>query len=111
MTVEQFEKQYGQEKPYFEYWFGEPVQKSVPTWLHSLLQKTTMKLLDDAGYVSAAEVQLKISDEFQPLPEVTAVRPGEVELPYPTRPVEIVVEVLCPDDQLAQAAKQHHPSS
>ncbi|MBV8895850.1 MAG: Uma2 family endonuclease [Acidobacteriaceae bacterium] len=106
MTVEQFEAQYGQEKPYFEYWFGEPVQKSMPTWLHSLLQKIIMKLLDEAGYVSGAEVKLKISDDFQPLPDVTAVLPGEVELPYPTRPVEIVVEVLSPDDQLSQVRRK-----
>jgi Uma2 family endonuclease len=106
VTVEQFERQYEHCKPYFEYWFGEPVQKSIPTWLHSLLQKIIMRLLDDAGYVSGAEVKLKISDEFQPLPDVTAVLPGEVELPYPTRPVEVVVEILSPDDQYSQVERK-----
>jgi hypothetical protein len=56
MTVEQFERQYGHEKPYFEYWFGQPVQKAMPTWIHSMLQKIIMRLLDDAGYESGAEV-------------------------------------------------------
>ena len=102
MTVEHFDQQFGQEKPYFEYWFGEPVQKKMPTWLHSLLQKIIVRLLDDAGYESGAEVKLKISAEFQPLPDVSAVIPGKVELPYPTRPVEIVVEILSPDDQFSQ---------
>jgi Uma2 family endonuclease len=102
MTVEQFERQYGQEKPYFEYWFGQPVQKSMPTWIHSMLQKIIMRLLDDAGYESGAEVKLKISADFQPLPDVSAVLPGQVELPYPTRPVEVVVEILSPDDQFSQ---------
>ncbi|HEY3937982.1 MAG TPA: Uma2 family endonuclease [Bryobacteraceae bacterium] len=102
MTVEQFDRQYGQRKPYFEYWFGEAVQKSMPTWIHSLLQKIIMRLLDDAGYESGAEVKLKTSDDFQPLPDVSAVLPGNVELPYPIRPVEVVVEILSPDDQFSQ---------
>src|SRR5438874_852435 len=102
MTVEQFDLQYGQRKPYFEYWFGQPVQKVTPTWVHSILQKILMRLLDDAGYESGAEVKLKISGNFQPLPDVCAVLPGEVELPYPTRPVEVVVEILSTDDQFSQ---------
>jgi Uma2 family endonuclease len=102
MTVEQFERQYGHEKPYFEYWFGEPIQKAMPTWIHSMLQKIIMRLLDDAGYESGAEVKLKISDNFQPLPDVSAVLPGHVEVPYPTRPVEVVVEILSSDDRFSQ---------
>jgi Uma2 family endonuclease len=102
VTVQQFDQQYGGQKPYFEYWFGRPVQKAMPTWMHSLLQKIIMRLLDDAGYESGAEVKLKISADFQPLPDVSAVLPGQVELPYPTRAVEIVVEILSPDDQFAQ---------
>jgi Uma2 family endonuclease len=102
LTAEQFDQQYGRQKPYFEYWFGEPVQKAVPTWLHSMLQKIIMRLLDDAGYESGAEVKLKISTDFQPLPDVSAVLPGQVELPYPTRPVEVVVEILSPDDRFSE---------
>jgi hypothetical protein len=48
MTLEQFELQYATRKPYFEYWFGAPVQKSMPTWIHGLPQKIIMRLLDDA---------------------------------------------------------------
>ena len=102
LTPEQFDQQYGNHKPYLEYWFGEPVQKAVPTWLHSMLQKIIMRLLDDTGYESGAEVKLKISSDFQPLPDVAAVLPGQVELPYPTRPVEVVVEILSPDDRFSE---------
>jgi Uma2 family endonuclease len=101
MTVEQFDRQYGQRKPYFEYWFGEPVQKARPTWIHSLLQKIIMRLVDEAGYESGAELKLKLSPHFQPLPDVSAVLPGQVETPFPTSPVEVVVEILSPDDQRA----------
>jgi Uma2 family endonuclease len=106
VTVQQFEQQYGGQKPYFEYWFGEPVQKAMPTWMHSLLQKIIIRLLDDAGYESGAEIKLKISPDFQPLPDVSAVRPGEVELPYPTHPVEIVVEILSADDQFSHVLRK-----
>jgi Uma2 family endonuclease len=106
VTLQQFESQYGHQKPYFEYWFGEAVQKSMPTWLHSLLQKIVMRLLDEAGYVSGAEVKLRISEHFQPLPDVTAVWPGQVELPYPTRPVEVVVEILSPDDHISHIVEK-----
>ena len=29
LTPEEFEKQYDHEKPNYEYWFGEPIQKSM----------------------------------------------------------------------------------
>jgi len=74
----------------------------MPTWVHSMLQKMIMRLLDDAGYESGAELRLKTSSEFQPLPDVSAVLLGRVELPYPTEPVDIVVEILSPDDNLAK---------
>ncbi len=102
MTVEQFDRQYGHEKPYYEYWFGEPIQKAVPTWIHSILQKIIMRLLDDAGYESGAEVKLRISTGFQPLPDVCAVLAGHIELPYPTQPVDVVVEILSPDDRFSE---------
>jgi Uma2 family endonuclease len=106
MNAEQFERQYGDRKPYFEYWFGQPVQKSMPTWVHALLQKIILRMLDDAGYESGAEVKLKISPDFQPLPDVSAVRPGQVESPYPTSPVEVVVEILSPDDEYPAVVKK-----
>ncbi len=102
MTLEQFDCQYSWQKPYYEYWFGEPVQKAMPTWIHSVLQKIIIRLLDDAGLESGAEVKLKISQEFQPLPDIVAVKPGGIELPYPTHPVELVIEILSPDDPFSR---------
>ncbi len=35
LTPQRFEQLYSDDcKPYFEYWFGEAIQKSVPTVLH-----------------------------------------------------------------------------
>jgi Uma2 family endonuclease len=106
MTLEQFDSQYARQKPYFEYWFGAAIQKTMPTWVHRLLQKIVMRLLDDAGYESAAELKLKISTEFQPLPDVSAVLPGQIVGPYPTQPVEVVVEILSPGDQLSDVVSK-----
>jgi hypothetical protein len=38
------------EKPCFEHWDGEAVQKTIPTQLHSLIQEILVRLLDGLGY-------------------------------------------------------------
>ncbi|MBV8896570.1 MAG: Uma2 family endonuclease [Acidobacteriaceae bacterium] len=97
LTVAEFESQYGQEKPYYEYWHGEPVQKSMPTWLHSFLQNILVNLLAQAGYRAAGEVKLKIDPDFQPIPDVVATR-QRVQLPYPTTALDVVIEILSESD-------------
>jgi Uma2 family endonuclease len=97
LTVTQFERRYGQEKPYYEFWYGQAIQKSTPTWIHGLLQKILMDLLSAGGYKAGSEVKLKIDPELQPIPDVIATR-GQIELPYPTKPLEIVIEILSDDD-------------
>jgi Uma2 family endonuclease len=101
LTVTEFEKQYGHEKPYYEFWHGDAVQKSMPTWIHGLLQKILMDLLSKAGYKAGSEVKLKIDPDFHPLPDVIATR-GRVEVPYPTKAVEIVIEILSDDDPMSR---------
>jgi Uma2 family endonuclease len=99
--VIEFEKQYGQEKPYYEYWYGEAVQKSASTWIHGLLQRILAGFLSQAGYKAGSEVKLKIDPDFHPVPDVIATR-GRVEVPYPTRPVEVVIEILSDDDPMSR---------
>lgn len=101
LTIAEFERQYGSEKPYYEFWHGEAVQKSMPTWLHALLQRILMDLLSQAGYKAGSEVKLKIDPELQLIPDVVATR-GRIELPYPTNPLEIVVEILSADDAMSR---------
>src|ERR1700679_525767 len=97
LTLADFERQYGDEKPYHEYWFGEAVPKAMPTLSHGLLQKIMMRALDEAGYQSASEVKLKISSDFEPVPDVIATT-GRFERPYPTQPMGVVIEILSPED-------------
>jgi Uma2 family endonuclease len=101
LTVAEFEKQYGHEKPYYEFWHGEAVQKSMPTWIHGLLQGILRDLLSKAGYRAGLEVKLKIDPDFHPVPDVIATR-RRVEVPYPTTAVEIVIEILSDDDSMSR---------
>jgi len=98
LTVEEFRERYAGEKPYFEYWFGEAIQKPVPTWLHSLLQQILGELFTQAGYKSGPELELRIDPEWQPKPDVAAAL--FVEQPYPTKPIDVVAEVLSPEDRM-----------
>jgi Uma2 family endonuclease len=105
LTVFEFERQYGELKPHHEYWFGEAISKATPTWLHGLLQKIVMTLLDEAGYKSGSEVKLKISSEFQPVPDVIATS-GRIDVPYPATPVDVVVEILSAEDSFQRVLRK-----
>jgi Uma2 family endonuclease len=45
LSLDKFRSRYAAEKPHFEYWNGEAVQKSMPTRLHSPVQKILVRLL------------------------------------------------------------------
>ncbi len=98
LTLEEFHTRYADEKPYYEYWFGEAIQKSVPTWIHVLLQSILTELFKQAGYKSGPELELRIDPNWQPTPDVAAA--SVLELPYPMKPIEIVAEVLSPTDSM-----------
>ena len=104
LSLEEFRSRYRQEKPYFEYWFGEPIQKTMPTWLHAVLQRLTLEALRRAGYKSGAEVELRIDAQWEPVPDVIGTLKPIKD--YPTEPVEIVVEILSPDDKLTHVLRK-----
>ena len=99
LSLDAFEAQYGDRKPYHEYWFGEAFEKTVPTILHSVVQHFVVQLLLLRGYFATGEARLKISKVAQPIPDVIA-NPTLVTLPYPTEPFEVAVEILSPGDDL-----------
>jgi hypothetical protein len=84
LTLEEFRNRYADAKPYYEYWFGEAIQKSVPTWLHCLLQAILTEFLTRAGYRAGPELELRIDSDWQPKADVAAAL--TVEHPYPTKP-------------------------
>lgn len=99
LTLEEFNAQYGNEHGY-EYWFGEVVRKGMPTWLHGLLQAILMDFFYKLGYASGSEIELRIDRNWRPRPDVTAAL--QIEQPYPTKPVDIVAEILSEDDSMTR---------
>ncbi len=100
LTLEEFRLRYANEKPYYEYWFGEAIQKAVPTTPHGALQQILCFLLRGLDYKTGVEVELRIDPEWQPKPDVLASL-SRLESPYPTRPVEVIIEVLSPTDAMS----------
>jgi Uma2 family endonuclease len=50
LTLEEFRLRYANEKPYYEYWFGEAIQKATPTTSHGVLQQILCFSLRTLGY-------------------------------------------------------------
>jgi Uma2 family endonuclease len=69
--------------------------------MDGLLQGILIQLLSEAGYRAGSEVKLKIDPDFHPIPDVVATR-GRIELPYPTKALDIVVEILSDDDPMSR---------
>ena len=99
LPLEEFRLRYAKEKPYYEYWFGEAIQKAAATTSHGVLQKILCALLSITGYRAALEVELRIDPNWQPTPDVIASS-SPLERPYPTKPVEVVIEILSPTDAM-----------
>ncbi len=95
------------EKPYFEYWKGEAVQKSFPTLQHSRSQTLVAQLLGGIGYDSGFEITIKLDPAYELVPDVIAAE-GRITDPYPTEPFEVVVEVLSPDDSFSRILQKCH---
>jgi Uma2 family endonuclease len=105
LTLADFELQYGDAKPHYEFWFGEAVQKAMPTGIHGLLQVIIAFLLRNAGYKTATEVKLKISTDFQPVPDIVATL-GRFERAYFDNPVDVAVEILSPADTFQRVVRK-----
>lgn len=73
LTFEQFQAQYSQIDGVYEFWYGEAIPKPMPTWVQALLQKIIERLLDEKGFISGAEVELRIVRDAHPRPDVIAV--------------------------------------
>ena len=105
LTIEEFHRHYRGRKPHYEFWFGKAVQKSMPTWLHGVLQALLAEFFRRAGYKTGSEVELRVDPEWEPVPDLIATRTA-VEQPYPTSPVEIVIEILSPEDRMTQVLQK-----
>ncbi|MGC2659151.1 MAG: Uma2 family endonuclease [Bryobacteraceae bacterium] len=105
LTVDQFERLYGHKKPYYEYWYGEAIQKPRATLLHSYIQGLLFMFLKSFGWRVGTEVTLRISPVAHPIPDLAA-DPGHIEGPYPSKPVALCIEILSPQDDLRQVVRK-----
>jgi Uma2 family endonuclease len=105
LSLEEFHARYDGEKPYYEYWDGEAVQKSAATFLHGLIQCIIARLLDGIEYISAIEVTLKLEPSYEPIPDIIAIN-GPVGFPYPTTPFDVVIEILSPQDSFSRVLRK-----
>jgi Uma2 family endonuclease len=99
LTLAEFETRYGKGDQAFEYWRGQAIPKGMPTWIHGIIQRIVMELLTEAGYIAGSEVELRIVSDARPKPDVIATK-GDIENPYPTKAVDVVVEILSVDDSM-----------
>ena len=99
LPLDEFERLYEGEKPYYEYWFGEAIRKPMPTSLHGSVQILMGMLLMARGWKVASEVKLKLSPFANPVPDLIA-DPSPFESPYPIKPFALCIEILSPDDDL-----------
>jgi Uma2 family endonuclease len=100
LTLSEFQAKYEKGDRSYEFWRGRAMPKGMPTWIHGLLQLIIGELLKETGYIAGSEVELRIESDARPRPDVIATR-GAVEIPYPTSAVDVVVEILSPDDSMA----------
>jgi Uma2 family endonuclease len=100
LTLSEFQSKFEKGDRSFEYWHGRAVPKGMPTWIHGILQRIVMELLTEAGYQAGSEVELRIVPDARPKPDVIATK-GDIEDPCPTKAVDVVVEILSPDDAMA----------
>jgi Uma2 family endonuclease len=105
LSLEEFHRLYDGVKPYHEYWFGEAIPKPLANSLHGVVQFVLMLLLRTRGWYVASEVTLKLVPDAEPIPDVVASR-EKIELPYPTKPVELCIEVRSPQDSLKKILKK-----
>jgi Uma2 family endonuclease len=52
------------------------------------------------GYKTGSEIELRIDPNWQPKPDVLASL-SPFERPYPTKPVDLVMEILSPTDAMS----------
>ena len=90
-------------KPACEYIDGVLRQKPLPAYKHSKLQLRTLNLINQSGAALDAvpELTVRIREGKYLIPDVGVQRIGEIQEPYPTKPIYLCIEVLSPEDRFS----------
>ena len=98
LTFEQFQAQYEHAGPAYEFWYGDAIPMGKQTIIHGVLQSIIARLLSEAGFISASDVELRIEPEAHPRPDVIARKTKLSEALYPTDGWDVVVEIVSEGD-------------
>jgi Uma2 family endonuclease len=92
-------------KPACEYIDGVLHQKTMPTFLHSLMQSRLVSLLLRVapGFNVLPELTVQVRPDKFLIPDVAVQRAEDRQEPYPTKPVYLCVEILSPQDRYGEA--------
>ena len=105
ITREEYERLYGHESGW-EYHFGEIRRKPVGTFLHGVLAILLGDLLRFAGYYSAVEVDLRLTEEWSPRPDACGILEPLIDTKYPTR-VDVICEVLSENEDIMSKCRDY----
>ena len=103
LTLSEFQAKYEKGDRSYEFWHGRAMPKERG-YLDSRIDLASSSLgsCSTRGGLSSwfRGVELRIESDARPKPDVIATR-GVVEVLYPTSAVDVVVEILSPDDSMA----------
>lgn len=94
-----------------EYVNGELIERSMPTYLHARIQARLIFLFETLGQrlpiFPAPELRLAIGlQRLYRIPDVSVFTGHEPTEPVPSAPPLVAIEILSPDDRLAETLKK-----
>ena len=100
-------------KPACEYLDGVLRQKPMPTFDHSFVQGRLIALISAryGAYLALPELTVKISEREWLVPDISVMLRSRIQRPYALDPVHLCIEILSPDDRIAQTfakCEQYH---
>ncbi len=104
LTVEEYDHLYGHEAGW-EFRSGSAYRKPVPTFLHGILAALLSDLLRLAGYIASVEVDVRLTDDWTPRPDVCGVLES-IQGKYP-KSVDVVCEVLSENEDILTKCREY----
>ena len=93
-------------KPACEYREGVLTQKPMPTRKHGSLQVRFGQIILNRypAFDPAAALTVAVKPNRFLVPDLGVQLRADIQDPYPTRPIHLCIEILSPEDRLAEAA-------
>ena len=90
-------------KPACDYIDGVLRQKPMATWDHGAIQRQLGTLTSARQcYEAATELTVRIREGKYLVPDVAVQLRGEIQRPYPTKPIFLCIEIMSPEDRFSE---------